>query len=118
MAQDWPLEGPGSAVHLGEHRGKHGSLPSGFFDRWCRSKEVEESDMMHHEVGALVDGLEVGGVHAQTNRISLAMGEVLTKRLQTIFDAMEQNAMKTTLESANFFGGSGVTTDAVPPRAA
>lgn len=42
--QDWPLEGPRTAVHLCKHMGKHGSLPSGFLDRWCRPKRVEEID--------------------------------------------------------------------------
>lgn len=114
--QDWPLEGPRTAVHLCKHMGKHRGLPSGFLDRCCRSKRVGEGDRVHHEMRALVDALEVGGVYDQLNLGSLAMTEVIARRLQTIFDACEPSATKPNFESASFFSGSGAATDAVSPE--
>lgn len=105
-----------TVVHLCKHMGKHGSLPSGFLDRWCRSKRVEESDRVYHEMRALVDALEAGGVYDQMNLGSIAMFEGLARRLQTIFDAYEQSATKPNFESARFFRGSGAATDAVSPE--
>lgn len=103
-------------MHLCKHMSKQGGLPSGFLDRWALAKRVEESDRVDHEMRTLVDALEVGGVFDQLLLGSLAMVEVIARRLQTIFDAYEQSATKPNFESARFFSGFGAATDAVSPE--
>lgn len=113
---DWPLDSPRTVVHLCKHMGKHGLLPSGFLDRWARSRRVEETDRVYHELRALVDTLQVGGSYDSLNLGSLAMAETIARRLQTILDAYEQNATQPKFESARFFNGFGAATDAVSPE--
>lgn len=99
--------GPRTAAHLRKHMEKHGQLPSGFLDRWARAKRVEETDRIYHGLGVLVDQLNLG---------SLAMAEILARRLRAIFDAFGHSATKPNFESARFFDGFGAATGAVSPE--
>ena len=113
---DWPLEGPRSTVHLCKHAERHGRSPTGFLEKWARSKKVEETDRVFYELKTLMDILETGGSYDQLNLGALACMEVCSRRAQTIFDAYEVNPSKPNFESARYFSGQGSISDAVSPE--
>lgn len=114
--EDWPLEGPRTVLHLAKHMERHGKTPSAFLERWARSKRVEDSDRVYHELPTLIDSLELLVTYDQVNIANLAGVEVMARRLQTVFDAYELNPRRSNFEAAKYFSGMGSATDAVAPE--
>ena len=109
-----PLEGPLSALHVMKHTERHGGDPRQWLLQWMRSKHIEQSDRVYHELKVITDSLYYAATFDQVNVPALLSMEVLCRRLQAICDAYS-NPNKPTWDNARVFSGQGSPDDIVSP---
>ena len=84
---DWPLEGPGTVVHMVRHMFKYGGDSRQWLMLWSRHRGLVDGDRVMHELRVLVDILWYGGSYDQLNLGSLVCMEVAARRIQAVVDA-------------------------------
>ena len=109
-----PLEGPATALHIIKHMERHGGDPRLWLQMWLRSKRIETTDRIYHELKVLIDCLFYAGTFDQLNIPGLMSLEVISRRIQAISDAYT-NPMKPSWENAKVFTGQGSPEDIVSP---
>lgn len=112
--EDKPLEGPATALHLIKHAERHGGDPRLWLQLWCRTKHIEPTDRVHHELKVLTDCLFYAGTFDQLNIPALMSLEVVCRRVQAIVDAYS-HPNKPSWENAKIFSGQGTPEDIVSP---
>ena len=112
--EEKPLEGPSTGLHLIKHAERHGGDPRLWLQLWARTKHVEPTDRVHHELKVLTDCLYYAGTHDQLNIPALVSLEVVCRRIQAIVDAYS-HASKPSWENARIFSGQGTPEDIVSP---
>ena len=109
-----PLEGPTTALHLIKHAERHGGDPRLWLQLWTRSKHIEQTDRVYHEMKVLCDALYYGGTFDQLNIPALISMETICRRVQAIVDAYS-NPSRPSWENAKLFSGQGSPEDIVSP---
>lgn len=109
-----PLEGPVTGLHLLKHTERHGGDPRLWMQLWMRTKKIEATDRVYHELKVLIDALYYAGTFDQLNVPGLMSMEVICRRIQAISDAYT-NPAKPSWENAKVFAGLGSPEDIVSP---
>lgn len=112
--EEKPLEGPATALHLIKHSERHGGDPRLWLQLWCRTKHIEPTDRVHHELKVLTDCLFYAGTFDQLNIPALVSLEVGCRRIQAIVDTYSHPS-KPSWENAKIFSGQGTPEDIVSP---
>lgn len=111
---DKPLDGPITGLHLIKHVERHGGDPRLWLQLWLRTKHIEPSDRVAHEMRVLCDVLYYAGTFDQLNIPALVSLEVVCRRMQAVVDAYT-NPTKPSWENAKIFTGQGSPEDLVSP---
>ena len=109
-----PLEGPLTCLHVMKHTERHGGDPRQWLILWMRSKHIEPTDRVYHELKVLTDALFYAGTFDQINAPALISMEVICRRLAAVVDAYT-NPAKPSWENAKIFAGHGSAEDLVSP---
>ena len=113
--KDWLLETPPAIIHLCKHMERKGGSPMAWLEKWCRAKDIKETDRVYYELQTLCEILETAGCYDQLNLGSLVSMELCGLRLQTIIDAYETNPKQPSFDHAKYFSGMPSSSDAVSP---
>lgn len=113
---DWPVEGPDTVVHFCKHAERQAHSPTSWLEKWSRSKHVQESDRVYHELKTCCEILEKAGCYDQFNLAALSSMEILVRRVQTIIDAYDVNPSKPCYDSARYYSGLASSADGVSPE--
>eukprot|EP00439_Symbiodinium_sp_Y106_P077626 s190_g16.t1 len=114
VMDDKPIEGPLTALHFIKHAERHGGDVRQWLHLWCRSKHIETTDRVYHELKVLTDSIHYAGCHDQLNIPALISMELLCRRVQSIVEAYT-NPSRPTWEHATVFQGQGSPEDTVSP---
>ena len=114
VMDDKPIDGPLTALHFIKHAERHGGDVRQWLQLWCRSKHIDTTDRVYHELKVLTDSLHYAGCHDQLNIPALICMEVLCRRVQSIAEAYT-NPARPTWEHAKVFQGQGSPEDIVSP---
>ncbi|CAE7943852.1 unnamed protein product, partial [Symbiodinium sp. KB8] len=112
--EEKPLDGPLTALHFIKHAERHGGDVRQWFQLWCRSKHVEPTDRIYHELKVLTDAIHFAGTHDQVNIPALISLEIICRRVQSVVEAYT-NPNKPSWEHAKVFQGQGSPEDIVSP---
>ena len=114
MFDDKPIDGPLTALHFIKHAERHGGDVRQWFQLWCRTKHVEPTDRIYHELKVLTDAIHFAGTHDQLNIPALISLEIVCRRVQSVVEAYT-NPNKPSWEHAKVFQGQGSPEDIVSP---
>ena len=109
-----PLEGPLTALHVMKHMERHGGDPRQWLGVWARTKHIEPTDRVYHELKVLTDCLYFSGTFDQVNIPALMGQEVVCRRIQAVVDAY-MNPSRPSWENAKVFSGMGAPEDIISP---
>ena len=109
-----PLEGPLTALHIMKHTERHGGDPRQWLALWARSKRIDQSNRVDHEMKVITDALFFAATFDQVNIPALMSMECLCRRLQAITDAYT-NPNRPSWENAKVCAGQGMLEDIVSP---
>ena len=109
-----PLEGPLTALHTMKHMERHGGDARQWLLTWMRTKHIEQTDRVYHELKVLTDALWYAATFDQVNIPALICCEVLCRRIQAVCDAYT-NPSKPSWENARVFSGQGGPEDIISP---
>ena len=109
-----PLDGPLSALNWCRHTHRFGGNPRLWFVEFARSKSIQSTDRVHHELSTLVDAVYHGGTYDQVNIGCSICIEVICRRIQSIVDAYSTPG-RIDFTQARHFVGSGSLEDAIDP---
>ncbi|CAE7317147.1 unnamed protein product [Symbiodinium sp. CCMP2592] len=109
-----PISGPLTALHFITHAERHGADVRQWFQLWCRTKHVEPTDRIYHELMVLTDAIHYAGTHDQVNIPALISLEIVCRRVQSVVEA-HTNPNKPSWEHAKVFQGQGSPEDIVSP---
>ena len=112
--EDKPIDGPLTALHFIKHAERHGGDVRQWLQLWCRSKHIEVTDRVYHELKVLTDAIHYAGTHDQVNIPALISMELLCRRVQSIVEAYT-NPARPSWEHAKVFQGQGSPEDIVSP---
>ncbi|CAE7458265.1 SLC34A1 [Symbiodinium microadriaticum] len=112
--EDKPIDGPLTALHFIKHAERHGGDVRQWLQLWCRSKHIEVTDRVYHELKVLTDAIHYAGTHDQVNIPALISVELLCRRVQSIVEAYT-NPARPSWEHAKVFQGQGSPEDIVSP---
>ncbi|CAK0821617.1 unnamed protein product [Prorocentrum cordatum] len=112
------LEGPPrGAMHLLKYMKRESGTPKRCFQDFARDYNIQKTDRVWHELSALVECVSLFGQYDQVNLPSLAGGERLCRRFNTIIEAYASGAGGTlNWELANILEGEIGATEAMDPQ--
>ena len=114
---DWPdAEGVSSVLSFCNHIERHSQSPTAWFEQWCGSVGIANSDRVYHEAAPLMQALEWGACYDQVNVSSLFSFEILSRRMQVILQAYHSNPGRPTYEHAPHYNPLGNPFDGVVPE--
>jgi hypothetical protein len=111
---DFPLDGPSTCLHLIRHIERTGGDPRLWLQIWLRTKKIEETDRVAHEMKVLVDALYFGGIYDQLNLPALVCIEVVCRRLQLIVEAYA-NPARPSWENARLYASQASAEEVISP---
>jgi hypothetical protein len=111
---DVPLDGPLSALNWCRHTHRFGGNPRLWFNEFARSKSIQSTDRVYHELSTLVDAIYHAGTYDQYNVGCSICVEVLARRIQSIVDAYS-NPGRIDFTQARLFVGTSSLEDAIDP---
>ena len=109
-----PIEGPLTALHFIKRAERHGGDVRQWLQLWCRSKHIETTGRVYHELKVLTDSIHYAGCHDQLNIPALVSMELLCRRVQSIVEAYT-NPARPSWEHAKVFQGQASPEDIVSP---
>lgn len=114
---DWPdADGVRSVLAFCNHVERHSQSPSAWFEQWCSHVGVTSADRVYHEAAPLIQALEWGASYDQLNVASLFSFEILSRRVQVIFQAYHTNLGRPSYEHAPHYNPVGNPFDGVVPE--
>ena len=112
--EDFPVDGPISALKVFRHMERFGGNPKSWLDRYAHKKSLKEGDRNLHELEVLCESLFHFGRYDQLNAGASACAEVLVRRVFSIVDALSAGADRASWHNAAYFMGGTSSDDLVP----
>ena len=114
VAEDAPLDGPGSTLHLMRYMERFGGNPRLWLDTWSRDVSLHKSDRTYHELSVLTEVMLIGGSFDQINLSALQSFEKVARRVQIIIEA-HRPGQAPQWQMAKYLGGDSSLGDGVSP---